>query len=151
MKVPPEGGEAEKIDLGSSNGDADPSLSPDGKYLAYEQTIEDKDSGKSRTSIRVVEFSDGKAGKLVLEKDVVVPRIRWTPESDAIIYEKAAEGSNLFKLTLSDQTETQISDFNLKADTSDFTWTPDGKSILAFRGTASFNLVMIKDVTTDEK
>jgi len=89
MRIPLAGGEAEKIDLGPSDGDYwSPSLSPDGKYLAYVKWIEDKTSGKRKSFIKVVEFGNGKAGKLILEKEISVPRIRWTPGSDALIYER---------------------------------------------------------------
>lgn len=148
MSVPLAGGITEKIELGPSDGDHSPRLSPDGKYLAYVRMTREKPSGESKMTIRVVEFENGKAGKLILEKTVLgVRRTRWTPESDALIYAKQNEDDNLFKLTLFGENETQISDFTQKADTGHFEWSPDGKKILVLRSTSVSNLVLIKDVT----
>jgi serine/threonine protein kinase len=152
MKVPLKGGKVEKLSgLEPSERDMHPRLSPDGKYLAYRSTLKDETDGKFKEYIRVTEFSDGKAGKKILERQVDVPRIRWLPDSSAIIYEE--EGSdlaNLFKLDLKTRTETQISDFNSKANTGDFVWNQTGKNIMALRESQIENLVLIRDMSDVE-
>jgi Tol biopolymer transport system component len=150
MKVPIEGGTAEKITgLEPSDGDLRPSLSSNGKYIAYAASIKGKAETAAKTFIRVVEFADGKAGRKILEKEVpLYGRIRWTPASDAISYE--GERFNLFKLKLSDQMETQLTTFDQNIDSGDFLWSQDGKKILLFRVSTINNLVLIKDVASDK-
>ena len=151
MKVPLNGGKVEKLSgLEPSERDMQPQLSPDGKYLAYRSTLKDETDGKTKEYIRVTEFSDGKAGKKILEKQAMVVRIRWLPDSSAIIYEKGSDLGNLFKLDLNTQTETRISDFNLKADTGDFVWNQDGKYILALRESQLEKIVLIRDMSDVE-
>ena len=150
MKVPLAGGKTENIEgLETSDGNSKARLSHDGKLLAYVAEIKDKSSSKSKIYIRVVEFADGKAGKKILEKEMVtmVDRLRWTPESNALIYERNEEQHNLFKLQLSNQQETQISSFDLNTNTGDFVWSEDGKRILVFKVSRIDNLVLLKDIT----
>jgi Tol biopolymer transport system component len=151
MKISLEGGKAEKIEgLEPSAGDDRPKISPDGKLLVYTAVVKDKASGKREAYIRVVEYADGKAGRKVLEREGRgVPRFRWTPESDALIYEKDFEQHNLFKLTLADEKETQISSFDLNTDSGNFVLTGDGKRILVFRSSDLDNLVLLKDISED--
>ena len=146
MRVPIKGGKAEEIaGLEPSERDQKARLSPDGKYLAYQASLKDEGDGKIKEYIRVTEFSDGEAGDKILEKQLDVPRIRWFPDSSAIVYEKSTGLGNLYKLDLKTQKETRISDFNLGADTGQFTWNRDGTSILALRGSYVENFVLIRD------
>ncbi|NNE97617.1 MAG: serine/threonine-protein kinase, partial [Pyrinomonadaceae bacterium] len=149
MKVPLAGGKTENIEgLEASDGDSKARLSHDGKLLAYVAEINDKTSSKSKIYIRVVEFADGRAGKMILEKEMVtmVDRLRWTLESNALIYERNENHHNLFKLQLSNQQETQISSFDLNTNTGDFVWSEDGKRILVFKVSRIDNLVLLKDI-----
>ncbi len=148
MKVPLKGGKAEKLaGLEPSQRDRMRRLSPDGKHLAYVASLKDEADGKIKEYLRVTEFSDGKAGKKIIEKQVKFTHTRWLPDSSAIIYEKVSGLGNLFKLDLRTQKETQVSDFTQKADTGSFVWNQDGKNILAFRYSPISNLVLIRDMS----
>ena len=144
-------GTAEKVEgLEPSDGDWEVRLSPDGRFLAYFADIKDKTSGKTKTYIRVVKFADGQAGEKILEREAPdVPRLRWTLESDTLIYEKENEQRNLYKLKLSDQTETQISNFNQNTDTGTFIMSEDGKRVLVFRVSRIDTIVRITDAGDD--
>ncbi len=147
--VPLSGGEVKELQFESSDGNDEPSLSPDGRFLAYNAMIRDGSTGKTRDLLRVVEFSNGKVGKKLLEKEFPfrVPRIRWTPDSSAIVYQKTDDPRfDLYRLDIPGGTEKQISEFNQNNGAGDYVWTSDGKRLLIFRLSRIQNLILIRDI-----
>ncbi len=147
MRMPIAGGTAEEIQgLEPSVHDYGPMPSPNGKYLAYSATVKNEQTGKNEALFRIVELNNGVAGKKIMELTRTFnSRIRWTPASDAIIYEKEAGRHDLFKMDLATQKETQISEFDSDIDTVDFLWSQDGQQILVFKNSTMFSFVRIED------
>jgi Tol biopolymer transport system component len=147
MRMPIAGGKAEKVrGLEESGEYSVPVISPNEKYLAYKLSIKIGASGEYKHFLRVVEISDGRAGKRVLEKEITdIPRLRWTPGSDAVVYDDENRNHNLFKIDLADGNETGFTESNQKTDIGDFLWSKDGKRILFFRISQLESLVLIKD------
>jgi Tol biopolymer transport system component len=149
MTVPVTGGKAEEIELEPAFSLANPRISSDGKYLAYEAEIKDEKNGESKWFVRVVRFKDGKAGEKVLEKEIHVSNIRWVPGSDAIAYTKHNEPYNIFRFDLGGEEETQITDFNKNANVGDFHFSNDGTKIFVTRAVSNSNVVLIRDIMSN--
>lgn len=149
MRMSVEGGTAEEIKgLEPSLRDYDPEPSPDERYLAYMSDVRNEQTGKTDFLFRVVELTDGVAGKKVLEIDGNrITGTRWTPDSKAIVFERSIGNRDLFKLDIATKQETQISDFDANMETGDFLWSQDGTKVLLFRSSRLSSLVRIKDVT----
>lgn len=151
ISVPPEGGKAEELEIEEADYNGLPSISPDGKYLAYQAEYKEKDllwAGVRKALLRVVELKDGKAGRKIFEKEIPqASGFLWSPSGDEIVYVKEPEKSNFFKLNIKTGNETQISDFDQNDLVADFTWSADGMRILFFRVSQIENLLMIRDVS----
>ncbi|HMQ02592.1 MAG TPA: hypothetical protein PKD26_01575 [Pyrinomonadaceae bacterium] len=149
MRMPVAGGSAEKVEgLEPAFHDRNPSPSPNYKYLAYMAWVKDEQTGKINNFVRVVELNDGVAGKKVLEiNGDRVPRIRWTPDSSAIVFERESGNRDLFKIDIASKQETQISEFDTNMDTADFVWSQDGTKILLFKTMVLAGIVLIKDTS----
>jgi len=142
-----EGGKVKDLDLGPDVDRYNPSISPDGKYLAYTSVVKDENTGKRRTFLRVVELINGEPGEKVFEKEMEAGETRWWPDSKSIVFAKPDANGNLFRLDLSDKKESQITNFQNAAITGDFDVSRDGKQIFIMRLTVSAGVVMISDVT----
>lgn len=153
MRMPIKGGTAEKVKgLEPSFLDHTPSPSPNEKYLAYMAVVKNEQTGKQDKFIRVVELTNGVAGKKVLETSGErVGRIRWTPDSSAIVFEKNIGRHDLFSVDIASQKETRISEFDTTIDTVDFLWSQDGSRILLFKSSGFVSFVRIKDVANSEE
>lgn len=147
MRIPVAGGFAGVVEgLEPAFGDRNPSPSPNYMYLAYMAWVKDEQTGKMKSFVRVVELNDGVAGKKVLEiNGDQISRIKWTPDSSAIVFERDTGRHDLFKIDIASKTETQVSEFDTNTDTADFVWSQDGTKILMFKSLGLSSIIRIKD------
>ena len=122
-------------------------ISPDGRYLAYEALIKGEGSDKTKNVVRVVEYGNGKIGEKVLEYEFDPPRIRWWHDSSALILEDEDDPyGNFVKLTVPGGIRTQLTDFQLRADSGDLVWNEANDKQLIMRVTTISGIVLIRDL-----
>jgi Tol biopolymer transport system component len=147
MKVNINGGEVSNIFNDNQKLEIYPSLSPDGKYLAFVNFFADSVANSVRMKMKVVEFADGNAGKIVLENEIPqVTRFAWSKDSKDLIYLEPVKKMNLLKISIAEKNESVMSDFTSRVMEGAFTFSNDGKKIYAVRSSDSRELVLIKNV-----
>ncbi|MCU0239061.1 MAG: protein kinase [Pyrinomonadaceae bacterium] len=121
-------------------------LSPDGKYLLFASAPITFENGIiSQASLFIADF-DGTSlsGTKVLKKVADTRAIRFSPDSKFLYYiESENEGSDIWRMNLSDAKATKITNFNLESIFR-FSVSPDNKKIYVVRGTNTREVVLIK-------
>jgi len=112
---------------------AEPSLSPDGKWVAYQLTKNDIEKRESQTAIYIV-AADGKTPPRALtnsgKKD---SRPRFSPDSRSIVFQSNRSGSmQLWIIDILGGEARQLT--TLTTEASNAVWSPDGQK-LAFLST----------------
>jgi len=140
-KVPFDGGAPVRLTDTFSKG---PSVSPDGKLLAYYYREKEPDA---KWKIMVSTFSDASSFKVfdVPRSDFQSLNIVWTPDGRALTYEAVNEGvSNIWRQPLDGGRPVQLTDFNSDY-ISYFAWSADGKRLACIRGGWAQDIVLITD------
>ena len=107
---------------------ADPQISPDGKFVAYQVGTVDMAENKVVTSIWVA-AADGKSPPRQLtnsgKRDA---HPRWSPDGSRILFESNRSGSSqLWVLDMAGGEATQVTD--IASEASGGIWSPDGQRI----------------------
>jgi dipeptidyl aminopeptidase/acylaminoacyl peptidase len=106
---------------------ADPQISPDGKWVAYQAQEIDLPAGKRNTDIWVVPFAGGEPRRLT-SHPTADTRPRWSPDGRRIAFVSAREGgSQVFVLDLAGGEPRQAT--SLATDAGGVLWIDD-KTIL---------------------
>jgi Tol biopolymer transport system component len=118
LRIPLEGGEPAPL---TNTPSMWPSVSPDGKYIAY---LEPTDSEPFRLAI--MPFAGGEPVRTyAVPKTVSLPRrVRWTPDGTAIIYKDAVLG--LWRQQVDEAQPQQLRGFE-HLEVSQFVWSFDGR------------------------
>ena len=137
-KVPVEGGAPMPL-IGRES--MYPAMAPDGKMACW---INDQ-PGKPLWKIVVFRPDGGVLRTFGFEGNVMPsPRLRWTPESDAITYIDRRSGvSNVWIQPLDGRPARQLTSFTWGQIYS-FDWTPDGRLVYS-RGMTTSDVVLIRD------
>ena len=128
-----------------------PSISPDGDRLVFQEEKEGQESGTRTYSLRLVSIvitAEGiqAGGDTILETDSASPRFRWWPDGSAVVFEDENNARNdLFKLQISGGERSRVSSFKLDADSGDFLWSRAKDRILVLRVTRLSEIVAISD------
>jgi serine/threonine protein kinase len=124
-----------------------PSISPDGKSLAY-LFPESTDPFAQPNRIAVVPFPDGSAQPLTFifqGSGTVFPVLHWANDGKSIRYSVNANNvSNLWSQPLDGSPAKQITAFKDSLITG-FAWSPDGKQLACTRGVLLRDAVLITD------
>ena len=137
LRIPLEGGEPEPL---TNRPSMWPSVSPDGKYIAY---LEPTDSEPFRLAI--MPFAGGEPVRTyAVPKTVSLPRrVRWTPDGTAIIYKDAVLG--LWRQQVDEDQPQQLKGFE-HLEVSQFVWSFDGQSLAYTRGNSMREIILLEEV-----
>ncbi|HMW01177.1 MAG TPA: S9 family peptidase, partial [Acidobacteriota bacterium] len=104
-----------------------PTLSPDGKWLAFSVSAIDRKSQSSNSDIWIMPAAGGPARQLTMfEKADSEPC--WSPDSQSIAFVSTRGGSSqIWMLSLQGGEPRKVTDFF--TDVSGLIWSPDGKSM----------------------
>ncbi|MFL6257076.1 MAG: S9 family peptidase, partial [Pyrinomonadaceae bacterium] len=104
---------------------ADPQLSPDGRWVAYQVTVPDVPANRNRTQIFVVAVAGGEPKQLTSgAASSTAPR--WSPDGRRITY---TSGGQVWTMNPDGSERKQVT--NISTGASDPVWSPDGR-LLAF-------------------
>lgn len=139
-KVSIDGGTAVRVSPGVG---FSPTLSPDGKLVAY-NTVE----GQETNLKNVIVVASSTDGKILYTRDTDPRggrRLRFTPDGQSLTYQVDEQGvSNLWTMRLSGGPPTKLTDFNSDL-IFDFAWSRDGKKLALSRGRNSRDVVLLTD------
>ena len=145
MKVSIEGGKEEKLIPNSTTSDFRPSVSPDGKKLAYVSTFYDSETSEFESSINIVALNGDEVGeKLKKEEFGLDDQYGWSADSKFLTYIKREGNDNLWNMSPDKDQKIQLTDFN-NDNLMSFTWGNDGSKLFLVRGITNSDLVLIKD------
>jgi eukaryotic-like serine/threonine-protein kinase len=136
--VPIEGGNPVRLNNAETH---DPSLSPDGKMVAY--PYEDS-SANPPNGVALMAFEGGPPTKYL---DIPPPaRVRWAHDGRSLLYAKTESGvSNIWSQPITGGMPKQISHFTSER-IARFDLSQDGKQLVMSRGTAKEDVVLIRDL-----
>lgn len=145
MRVPFEGGEAVMLpNQDDALNRSQPRLSPDGKRLAY--FVYNRETNKS--FVHIAPFDGANFGKPEREIEWIKRGgFVWSPDGKSLTFQETKDGkANLWQLPLQgDAAKPKQLTFFTTNLLGAFTWTTDGKQLLATPGTRRTDLVLIKD------
>jgi DNA-binding winged helix-turn-helix (wHTH) protein/Tol biopolymer transport system component len=138
-KVSAEGGAPALLTKG---GTSRPTLSPDGKWVAYNRL--DEASGQWQIAVLPI---NGEAAPRIF--DAPSPNtfraVRWTPDGRGVAYAVTADGvSNIWSQPLDGGPPSQLTRFKDQL-IFDFAWSRDGKLLALSRGSVNSDVVLVSD------
>jgi len=108
---------------------ADPQISPDGRFVAYQVTTVDLEGNKTSTNLWIA-ATDGKTPPRQLTTSTKSDRHpRWSPDSSKVIFESNRSGgeSQLWVIDVSGGEAKQLT--TIATGAANAIWSPDGKTI----------------------
>ena len=138
-KMPAAGGPGEAITTSTASR---PSLSPDGKFVAYHYL--DWTFERGRWSIGVIDLEDGKQVKRFDFPSTVVERlVKWTRDGKAIAFLNSPNGvPNIWLQPVDGGTPKALTDFS-SDNIIAFNWKSDGSELAVIRGVETSDVVLI--------
>ena len=138
-KMPIGGGDATAITKTTA---ARPSVSPDGKFVAYHYL--DSSFEKSRWGIGIINLEDGKRVKRFDFPSTVVERlVKWTRDGKAIAFLNSPGGvPNIWLQPLDGGAAKPLTDFQ-SDDIISFNWNADGSGLAVIRGVETSDVLLI--------
>ena len=141
-KVSIDGGSPSRLTTGPALG---PSVSPDGKFLAFFSKNQQAD-GQWR--ITIIPFEGGTAAKTFDVSPTVCPEcfgVRWSPDGRNLTYVATSAGvSNIWIQAVIGGPPQQLTQFR-EDQIYAFAWSPDGKQLACVRGMTAKDVVLIRD------
>jgi len=125
-----------------------PSVSPDGKFVAYHYL--DSDFERSRWGIGISSLEDGKFVKRFDFPSTVTERIvKWTRDGKAIAFLNSPGGvPNIWLQPLDGGAAKPLTDFPSDSIIS-FNWNADGSGLAVIRGVETSDVVIIKRLSAE--
>ena len=113
----------------------EPSVSPDGKWVAFSAVDVNLDANSKTPHLWIVPLAGGDAKRLTPESGSGEDRIRFSPSGERILFESAKEGSSQIYVQKFDTSRGELSGeakkvTNISTEASGGTWSPDGANIL---------------------
>lgn len=142
MKIPLEGGTAERLYSSDTWSVFQPRISPDGKHIAYSSY----DVKSFQKKLMIAALENGSIGKVenVLEYNLI-NQFAWSPDSRSLTISTNRGGSmNIWRQPIDGSAATQITDYKA-GKILNFAWTVDGKELIIARGNTNNDLILIRD------
>jgi serine/threonine protein kinase/dipeptidyl aminopeptidase/acylaminoacyl peptidase len=118
-----------------------PSISPDGKQIAFQYFL----LGAGHITIGQIPLEGGEITKIAEPPFRLSPILRWAPDGSSIAYiDNRGSAGNLFALPVGGGAPKQLTDFKTDAIFW-FDWSPDGKQLALSRGTQVSDVVLISN------
>src|ERR1044071_2763266 len=102
---------------------ADPQLSPDGRWVAYQITVPDVAANRNRTQIYLIPSTGGEPKQLT-SGNASASTPRWSPDGRRLAY---TTGGQVWTMNPDGSDAKQLT--NISTGASDPVWSPDGKWI----------------------
>src|ERR1051325_9421605 len=100
---------------------ADPQLSPDGRWVAYQVTVPDVAANRNRSQIFVVAVAGGEPRQLTTgSASSTAPR--WSPDGRRLAY---TSGGQVWTMNADGSDPKQVT--NISTGAGDPVWSPDGR------------------------
>jgi dipeptidyl aminopeptidase/acylaminoacyl peptidase len=104
-----------------------PTLSPDGKWVAFTVLKVDREGGRNKTNIYLIPAAGGEPKQLTSSGGDFSPI--WSPDSKSVAFVSARDGSaQIWLIDIAGGEARKLSD--IKTGASNPKWTPDGKYII---------------------
>ncbi|MDI3340402.1 MAG: S9 family peptidase [Sphaerobacter sp.] len=122
---------------------SDAQISPDGRQVAFTQTILDRDKNDYRSSIYIVP-AEGGTPRRFTAADAKDTFPRWSPDGQRLAFLSNRSGtSQIWTISLAGGEATQLT--NLPEPVTYFTWSPDGSTIAFVTKTEPSQLATTED------
>ncbi len=145
MKVPIDGGRAELLMPDSQTSDIAPSISADRTKIAYLSLFYDSKTSEFNSNINTFDLRGDKISenskKIEFNLD---PNFAWSSDNKSLTYIKRSGNDNLWNISLENNKETQLTEFN-KYNLLSFLWSNKGDKIFIVRGVVNSDLILIKE------
>jgi len=142
-KMPIDGGTPVQLTSSVAVG---PSMSPDGKYVAYIfPASADPLAPPNRIAIMSVEGGEPLKVFEMPSVGTIAPSVHWAPDGKSVTYTQNANNvSNVWTLPIEGGPAKQLTDFKDSLMTG-FAWSHDGKMLVATRGVLMRDAVLISE------
>jgi dipeptidyl aminopeptidase/acylaminoacyl peptidase len=108
---------------------SDPQVSPDGAWVAYVVTTNDREADEARSAIWMVSW-DGKERLALTAAADGTAKPRWSPDGRFLSFLAAPSGSDKAQLMLLDRRGGEARALiSVSGDIGDYAWAPDGKRL----------------------
>jgi serine/threonine protein kinase len=145
-KISIDGGEPSPVYSDEQYNVNNQSVSPDGKYLAfdsYRKTDFDK-------KVRIAALEEKAMGEIIKEFNAdQINAYVWSPDGKSLTFLSSRSGvQNLWRLPLDGTAPQPVTDFKT-GRIFNFTWAADGKNLYIVRGSTNSDLILIRDGQTN--
>jgi eukaryotic-like serine/threonine-protein kinase len=122
-----------------------PTISSDGKTLAYLVEVVDAETQRGREKLALLDLNSSAARVVDVDQRVTQGGLHFTPDGKAVAYPIAQNGvDNLWIQPLDGSAGKQITNFTSERITS-FVWSPDGKSLGVLRNHSESDVVLLQE------
>jgi len=109
---------------------SDPQVSPDGAWVAYVVTTNDRDADEARSAIWMVSW-DGKQRLALTAAADGTAKPRWSPDGRYLSFLSTSAGSDKAQLMLLDRRGGDARPLiSVNGDIGEYAWAPDGKRLV---------------------
>lgn len=139
-KIPVDGGTPTKLTVRQS---IKPSISPDGKHVAYFSTDDQESSTWQLTITPLAGVGTTRAFDIPATVCIQCFGPRWTPDGQAVSYIDTRSGvSNIWIQALDETPPRPLTSFS-ESQIYAFAWSPDGKKLACVRGTTMRDVILV--------
>ena len=113
----------------------EPSVSPDGKWVAFTAVDVNLDANSKTPHLWIVPLAGGDAKRLTPESGSGEDRVRFSPSGKRVLFESAKDGSSQIYVQQFDSSTGELTGeakkiTSISTEASGGTWSPDGANIL---------------------